>query len=184
MTIPRTMTTLQPGDLLATRGNGWGSFMIRLGAAFRDEPNLINHIAIVMHSDNAGTLWCLEGRPGGVGWKDATGYLRSKYTMCNRTQPKTDAQRKIITDGAKALIGTPYDWQAIVADAGGAMGPVLDRVWQLKWRKTGVPGHVVCSSLADYLYEKAHLANPEKEREVSPADWLDLWIKNGWATRP
>jgi hypothetical protein len=177
--------TVFPGDLLATHSSsGWGSFMIRLGAAFRNQPNLANHIAIVMHTDKSGTLWCLEGRPGGVGWKDATEYMNSKYTLCNRVQPKTPQQRRIVTDGAKAMIGTAYDWEAIVADAGGALGQALDKVWELKWGKTGVPGQVVCSSLADYLYQKAGLVNPAKEREVSPADWVQLWIEKGWATRP
>jgi hypothetical protein len=172
---------VKPGDLLATRSGGWAGAMIRFGAAFRDQVNLANHIAIVHHTDNAGTCWVIEGRPGGVGWRDATAYLNSPYTVGNEKQPKTDAQRKIVTDGATALLGTEYDWQGIIHDAAGALGMDL---WKLKWGKTGVPGQVVCSSLADYLYGKAGLENPPKEREVSPADWVDLWIRKQWASRP
>lgn len=180
-------TGLRPGDLLAThsRGGGLGGRLIRLGAAFRDQVNLANHIAVVMHTDAKGTLWVLEGRPGGVGWRDARDYLASHYTVGNAAQPKTGAQRKIVTDGARALIGTPYDWAAITADAGGALGGQLDAAWELRWGPNGaVPGHVVCSSLADWLYTKAKLENPAKEREVSPADWVELWISHGWAARP
>jgi len=103
---------VKPGDLLAThsQGGGWGGRLIRLGAALRDQPNLSNHIAIVHHVDASGTLWVLEGRPGGVGWRDATPYMESKMTVCNADQPKSDRQRKIVCDGAVALIGTAYDW--------------------------------------------------------------------------
>lgn len=173
------MTDLQPGDLLATRTKGGlGSFLIRLGAAIRDRPNLVNHIAVVHHYDDAGTLWCLEGRPGGVGWRDAADYTADRWTVCNAAQPKTATQRATITTGALAMIGTDYDWEAIAHDAGAVFG--LDKVWQLKWGGQ-VPGHVVCSSLAAYLYAKAGLDCPAGDREVSPGDWVSLWISRGWS---
>jgi hypothetical protein len=174
---------VRPGDLLTTRSTGWGGLMIRLGAAFRDKPNLVNHVAIIHHTDPSGTVWCIEGRPGGVGWRQATDYLASKWTVANASQPKNAAQRKQVCDGAVAMVGTDYDWQAIAADAGHAFG--LDGIWQLRWGKGGqVPGQVVCSSLAAYLYAKARLDHPEGDRAVVPADWLTLWIENGWAGRP
>jgi len=181
------MTTLniKPADLLLTRSTGWASWMIRFGAALRDRPNLVNHVAIVHHIDKEGTVWCIEGRPGGVGWRDAKDYLSSPHTMCNYKQPKDEAQRKIVTDGAVAMLGTPYDWEAIASDAANSF-PGLANIWNLKWGPQGtVPGHVVCSSLAAFLYDpKAKLARPEGDREVAPADWLALWIDRGWATRP
>jgi hypothetical protein len=175
------VTALQPGDLLATRTKGgFGSLMIRLGAALRDEPNLANHIAVVHHADAAGTTWCIEGRPGGVGWRNAADYLRSRWTMCNAAQPKTPAQRGQVAGGSVKLLGTAYDWQAIAHDAGSVFG--LDHAWQLRWGPAGqVPGHVVCSSLAAWLYQQAGLACPPGDREVAPADWLALWIERGWS---
>lgn len=174
---------LSPGDLLLTRSSGFGGFMIRLGAALRDRPNLINHVAIVHHTDSSGTVWVLEGRPGGVGWRDATDYLKSRHTITNATQPKTQDQRAEIVKQATAMIGTPYDWEAITQDAAGAFG--LDHVWELRWGKAGkVPGHVVCSSLAAWVYLNAGLAYPIGDREVTPADWLRLWISKGWDSRP
>ena len=173
---------LLPGDLLATRGDGWTSALIRLGAALLDHPNMINHIAIVHHRDATGTLWCIEGRPGGVGWRDAQGYLGSHWTLCNTTQPKSDKQRAAIAKGAEALIGTEYDWAAIAADAGQAFR--LGQAWSLKWRDGQVPGQVVCSSLAAYLYDKTDLDHPPGDRKVSPANWVDLWVNHDWATRP
>jgi len=173
---------VQPGDLLATRSGGWAGMMIRLGSAFRDQPNLHNHIAIVTHTDGAGTTWCVEGRPGGFGWKDAASYLNSKWTVHNRVQPKTLAQRHQVMAGAREMVGADYDWLAIAHDAAGAFG--LDKVWKLKWGKDGeVPGQVVCSSAAAYLYAKAGLDHPGGDREVTPADWTELWVEKGWARR-
>jgi hypothetical protein len=174
--------TVRPGDLLATRSSGWAAVAIRLGAALRDRPNLSNHIAIVHHTDAAGTTWCVEGRPGGVGWRDATAYLTSKWTVCNAPQAKSEKQRRQVCEGAEAMLGTEYDWQAIAADAGDAFG--LPGVWQMRWRDRGVPGQVVCSSLAAYIYTRAGLESPPGDRRVAPADWVNLWIERGWAERP
>jgi len=64
-----------PGDLLLTRSKtGVFGRLIRVGAALRDEPNLINHVVIVDHQDRQGTWWGIEGRPGGVGWVDLQRY--------------------------------------------------------------------------------------------------------------
>jgi hypothetical protein len=76
------------------------------------------------------------------------------------------------------MLGTPYDWDAIAADAAGAFG--LRDVWGMKWTDGQVPGHVVCSSLAAYLYQHCGLACPPGDRTVSPADWLKLLITNHW----
>lgn len=171
---------IAPGDLLVTRSQGTGGFLIRLGAALRDRPNMVNHVAIVHHTDANGVTWCIEGRPGGVGWRDASDYLRSPYTVTNASQHKSPAQRVRVANGAVALLGTPYDWEAIAQDAAGAFG--LDHVWQLRWGGT-VPGHVVCSSLAAWLYADANLGHPSGDREVTPADWLALWIERDWGSR-
>lgn len=173
------MTDAKPGDILAVRSSGFAGKMIRLGAALRDTPNLDNHIAVVHHLDGNGTLWCLEGRPGGVGWRDAKAYMASRWTLSNADQPKTEAQRQAVCKTAEAMIGTAYDWAAIAEDAGQALG--LKRIWA---EKAGgqVPGHVVCSSLAAYAYDRNGLAAPLPMdfRHVTPADW-DQWIlMRGW----
>jgi len=82
------VTAVQPGDVLAVRGGGLAGKLIRLGAAFRGQPNLDAHIAVVHHTDEHGTVWALEGRPGGVGWRDAKAYLASPWTVTNAGQPK------------------------------------------------------------------------------------------------
>jgi len=172
--------TLQPGDVIAVRTSGFGGFAIRLGAALTGKPNLQNHIAIVHHTDAARTLWCIEGRPGGVGWADATRYLASPWTVSNALQPKSPAQRLIVTQGAVALIGTDYDWSAIAADAAADLD--LSGLWHPAFGKLA-PGHVVCSSLAEWLYLKALLQCPLRRaaREVQPADWTEFFISKGWA---
>ena len=181
-----TAALVAPGDILAVRSPGTAGRLIRFGSAMRElvtgaaEPNLDNHIAVVHHTDKAGTLWVLEGRPGGVGWRQASDYLASPWTLSNAGQPKTPAQRKAVCDAMHAIIGVAYDWEAIAADAGDAFG--LDRVWQPGWDGK-VPGHVVCSSSAAYAYTKAGLGRPDQVadgREVTPADWVAFILGHGY----
>jgi hypothetical protein len=166
--------TVLPGDVLAVRGGGIPAAAIRLGAALRGKPNLSCHIAVVDHADDNGTLWCIEGRPGGVGWRDAKDYLASPWTLTNAAQPKDPAQRALITRTARAMLGTPYDWAAIAGDGLSDL-----HLWDPVHGQ--VRGHVVCSALAAYAYDKAGLARPARdERMVQPADW-DTWIlTQGW----
>jgi hypothetical protein len=170
--------TPKPGDVIAVRNTGFASAAIRLGAALRGVPNLANHIAVVHHTDAKGTLWVLEGRPGGVGWQDASRYLNSPWSESNVLQSKTDAQRTAVTKGALALIGTPYDWAGIVAD--GAADLNLSKLWHPAFNKGPLPGHVVCSSLAAYLYDQAGLDCPKDGRECQPGDWTEFIDTHGY----
>lgn len=181
--------TLQPGDVIAVRTSGFAGWLIRLGAALTGKPNLQNHIAIVHHTDAAGTLWCVEGRPGGVGWADATRYISSPWTVSNSLQAKSPDQRKLVCDGAVALIGKGYDWEAIAADAAADLD--LSQLWHPQFHSLArghsrdlVPGHVVCSSLAEWLYMKALLDCPAPgrgAREIQPGDWTEFFVMKGWA---
>jgi hypothetical protein len=174
------VTDVRPGDVLAVRSSGVAGLAIRLGAAFRDRPNLSNHIAVVHHVDAHGTLWCVEGRPGGAGWRDAKAYLASPWVLTNAGQPKTDLQRAAVCKVMAALVGAAYDWEAIVADAAGDLH--LDTAWLPAWNGT-VPGHVVCSSLAVYAYGKAGLTSPPVTRTDQPSDWDAFILTRGWEAR-
>lgn len=170
---------VQPGDILAvSTGDGLAARMIRLGAAVMNRPNLANHIAIVHHVDAEGVLWVLEGRPGGVGWRQASDYLASPYTVSNVLQEKTPKQRALLSREAVKLVGTRYDWEAIADDAAMAFHITIP-TWNPSFG-SGVPAHLVCSSFAAYLYAKAGLAHPKGDRNVSPADWVDLILANHW----
>ena len=167
-----------PGDVLAVRSGSLAAWAIRFGSAFRDGPNLSNHIAVASHYDAHGTLWCAEGKPGGVGQRDARAYLASPWTLTNAAQPKTRAQRDAVAGVMTALNGTAYDWQAICASAARDLGFTLPG-WDPGWHGQ-VPAHVICSSLAAYAYAKAGLACPPGERGCQPSDW-DTWIlTRGW----
>jgi hypothetical protein len=156
--------------------------MIRLGAALRDEPNLDNHVAVVHHQDAAGIWWVIEGRPGGVGYADARHYLSSRWTNDNIGQPKTDDQRAQIASVALGMLGTPYDWSGIVADAMNAVG-VQDK-WAEDWNGQGPPAHVVCSSLACWIYQHVGLAYPtaHQPRLTTPADWDEFVVEHGYSS--
>lgn len=173
------MMDVQPGDILAVRSGGFAGTMIRFGAALTGAPNLQNHIAVVHHVDKAGTTWVIEGRPGGVGWRDAKAYLASRWTMSNAIELKTQKQRALVCEAVQAAIAVPYDWAGIAADAAAALR--LPSLWQEKWDGK-VPAHVVCSSLAAWAYQKAGLPHPSVHdlARTTPADWTAMMISDGW----
>lgn len=178
------MITVSPGDVVAVRNTGYAAMAIRFGAALLGKPNLSNHIAVVHHTitnpDGSTTLWGIEGKPGGVGWIDMTGYLESKWTLSNAEQPKTLDQRAHICAVMEAMLGTDYDWEAIVGDAFEALRlPIL---FGEHWAKTGTPGHVVCSSVAAYAYLESGAKHPnlKNERRCMPGDWNEFIITRGW----
>lgn len=168
-----------PGIVLVTRGGGRASFMIRLGAAFRDKPNLGNHVAVAHHTDKDGTPWGLEGRPGGVGWVDLRKYIDSPWTVTNAEQPIDPRVRSTIAKKMEAMIGTEYDWNAIAADAFESLH--IRALFKQNWKGQGAPGHVVCSSFAAYLYHAADLPAPLGDaRYVTPGDWGQFIVVRGW----
>jgi hypothetical protein len=160
---------VQPGDVLAVRTSGFAAAAIRFGSALLGRPNISNHIAVVHHVDAEGTVWCIEGRPGGVGWRSAADYVSSPWTLVNSAQPKTAEQRVLISRAMTAMLGTRYDWEAIVDD-----GLTDLHLWH---PVAGVVhGETVCSALAAYGYDQAKLPRPKgAERLVQPSDW-DTWI--------
>lgn len=168
------MTELLPGTVIAVRTGGFAAEMIRLGAALAGKPDISNHIAVVHHTDAAGTTWVIEGRPGGVGWRQAGDYLSSRWSLDNRDQPLTDAQRLLIAKGAVAMLGTAYDWDAIADDG-------LSDLHLWHPQAGVVHGETVCSAFAAFLYDQAKALRPKgAERLVQPGDW-DTWIlTRGW----
>ena len=167
-----------PGDVWAVRTSGRPAWWIRIGAALRDEPNLSNHVLVPHHQDAAGTWWAIEGRPGGVGWVDCSLYLESPWLITNAAQPKTSIERRSVCATMEALLGTAYDWSAIVADGMADLGFRVPG-WDPSWHGT-VPAHVVCSSSAAYAYAKAGLPCPKGDRLVQPADWDSFIINRAW----
>jgi hypothetical protein len=168
------------GDVLAVRTKGRPAWWIRFGSAVADKPDLSNHIAVVHHIDFNGTVWVIEGKPGGVGWRDASAYLADKHTITNIEQPKTDVQRQGVADTMQALLKTDYDWEAIVMDGLSDVGIKIPD-WSPTWKGT-VPAHVVCSSVAAYSYAKNGLSCPAGDRGVQPSDWDEFILTKGWET--
>lgn len=180
------IAALNPGDVVAVdTGNAPQDDLIRLGALLDGTPAPANHVVIVHHRDKAGTLWGIEGRPGGVGYVDMakyTGSALAKYGNSNTALPRTAQESHLVLMCAERLLGTPYDWVGgIAADALGAFGldlaKVLGKLWGWHDGTTLRPAHVVCSSLAQWVY--AHLGLPcpaVKDAELcTPADW---WAYN------
>lgn len=175
------MAQLRPGDIVCSRtSKGLAGRLIRLGAAIMDKPNTVNHVIVVSHRDAAGTLWGIEARPGGVGYRDMGTVVHSAWSLDNIAQTKTTAQRKQIVEAAKGMLGTPYDWEGIAADAMEAIG--AQALWCQFDRDGTAPAHVVCSSLADWVYDKVGLESPGKhfDRECSPGDWAEFITLHGF----
>lgn len=171
---------LDVGDLLFTRTESLGGRLIRFGAALLDEPNLDNHVAIVHHRDGSGRWWAIEGRPGGAGWVDARHYLACDHTGNNALQPKTARQRARVAEAAMGMLGVGYDWAAVIEDT--LMCLRLGELWQQDWHGAGPPAHVVCSSLAAYLYQVVGLDRPTRHeaRFTTPADWSDFVLTHDY----
>lgn len=174
------MTDPQPADLLIVSGTSLPSKLIEIGAVLmgRDPAS---HIAVMHHVDAHGVPWAIEGRPGGVGWADARGYLNDPRTVTNIGQPKTPAQRQQVCALMVKMLGTAYDWQGGIAqDAEIALH--LPRLWTPD-ASGKVPGHVVCSSLAAWGYDQAGLPSPSPPaawETVTPADWKTWCEQKHW----
>lgn len=176
------------GDVLAVNtGNAITSELIRLGEAIEGKPNLANHVVIVHHQDAKGTWWGIEGRPGGVGYVDMAKYLSTslvKYADSNAAEPRTTDQRATIAKAAVGMLGVGYDWVGgIASDALDAfrlrdLAGLLDHWWGWKDPANPAlrPAHVVCSSLAAWVYRNLGLACPPvtDEELCMPADWWDF----------
>lgn len=174
-------TKLKPANVLAISGGA--SFVdkaIQIGALLDGEP-AAQHIAVVHHRDAKGVLWGIEGRPGGVGWVDCTRYVDHPLTVSNINQPLTDEVRFGISTIMEAMLGTPYDWQAIIEDGDLELAVALGLpdIWHEKVDGK-LPGHIVCSSLAAYGYARKDQPRPRPDdyRHVSPADWELFIIAN------
>jgi hypothetical protein len=175
---------VQIGDVLAIHGTTLADKMIELGSSLIGEPNLASHIAVLHHQDANGTWWVLEGRPGGVGWRDATAYLNSSYTITNRNQPRTIEQRTEICYWMAKLINTQYDWDAIVNDGLRDLHLVtMPDPWGIKDINGEVSGHIVCSSAATFAHVMAKCLHPEyaSMTDTEPSDWVKFILDNNYA---
>jgi hypothetical protein len=175
-------------DVLAVRTTGMFARLIRLAEALEDEPNTCNHIAVVHHFDPQGRPWVIAGQPGGVGEADARLLISDRWTVNNCGQPgRTTAARQRVAQRAAAMLGTPYDWEAIEDDAIRAFAPYAKEIWDRDWTSPAgrqlAPGHVVCSSFAAYLYDQEGWDHPEqvKDREITPGDWAQFMIEHGYS---
>jgi hypothetical protein len=174
-----------PGDVWTVRTGGIAAKLIRFGTALRylfagnPAPWRDNHVVIVIKLTD-GVWWGIEGRPGGVGWADLTGYLNDPATVSNQDQPKTDAQRAAIVALVPQVLGTPYDWDAIMASAATDLHlPELFNGNPSKWGTT-VPGHVICSSVASWMYDHLGMKAPTEGPDTQPSDWTLFDIQKGW----
>lgn len=176
------LADLKPATVLCVRNpDSIAGKAISIGEDLLGLPDS-THIALVHHTDDKGTVWALEARPGGVGWRDARAYIASPYTVANIGQPVFDASRVHIATEAEAMVGTDYAWlSGIAADA--ARDLHLEDRWGEQWGSHGVaPAHIVCSSYVAYLY--THYGQtapmPSDPEHTEPGDWTKMILDHGW----
>lgn len=171
-----TSTDLLPGDILVVADKKWPSFFIKLRALFKGESSLHNHVAVISHRDEAGTLWAVEGRPSGTGWVDADVYLKAKFTKTNARldSTRTAEGREKVAEIVRGMVGTKYDWSAIIELGMDAID--AGRLWHAKdFGADEIPAHVICSALAAWAYKYVGWRRPpELARFTTPGDWYDF----------
>lgn len=168
---------IKPGHVLVSSGgDSLVDKGIQIAAILQGDP-AAEHMAVVHHKDKVGRWIGVEGRPGGVGWVDCSSYIGNALTVANLHQVIQEKERYEIAVLMEAMLGTPYDWQAIVEDGGMAFG--LPDIWTNNVDGK-LPGHIVCSALAAYGYDKYGVAapSPKDYRHVSPGDWEEFILKN------
>ncbi|MEU8199307.1 hypothetical protein AB0C10_36535 [Microbispora amethystogenes] len=182
--MPRFTGSVDVGDVIVTREGPWVlSAAIRLGELLLGLPAKVNHVVIVHHKDPVTGKWVgIEGRPSGTGWCDVEARLAMPLTNANTLQPKTEEQRYLIARAAGTLIDTAYDWGAIAEAARQATR--LRILAAQEWPEDAVPGAVICSSFADWAYERVGLPNPggaAMTRFTTPAHWDAFMLGRQWA---
>jgi hypothetical protein len=173
---------LKPGDVVVVEMGIW---IIRVliwiqalfSGNFKYRQN--GHVIVVSHTDDAGRLWGIEGRPGGIGWADLT-KRNGKYGISTAEQPKTNEQRALIVSTMEQLLGTRYDYEAYLDIAFRTIG--ITTTWK-DYQGEDVPVQFICSAVADWVYEQAGLANPGKDeitRYTTPAQWGKFIDNKEW----
>jgi len=173
---------LKPGDVVIVEMGIWIiRVLIWIQAILTGKAKYrqSGHIIVVSHTDDQGRLWGIEGRPGGVGWAQLD-KRSGHWGLSNAEQPKTPEQRAKVVDTMKSLLGTHYDYGAYLVIALNTLG--ITSQWT-DWEGNNVPTHVICSAVADYVYEDVGLANPggmKITRFTTPAEWAEFVDKKDW----
>jgi len=178
-------SVLRPGDVVIVEMGIWIIRWLITIQAFlvgKAKYRQSGHVIVVTHRDSEGRLWGIEGRPGGVGWAELD-KRAGKWGLSNVEQVKDDAQRSKIVETMKTLLGTKYDYDAYVQIALATIG--INTTWT-DFNGCDVPSHIICSAIADYVYEDVGLANPGGEtitRFTTPAQWGEFIDKKQWETK-
>jgi hypothetical protein len=173
---------LKPGDVVIVAMGVWIIRWLIYVQSFltgRAKYKESGHVIVVTHRDDQNRLWGIEGRPGGVGWAQLD-KRNGKWGIANTDQPKDAAQRSKIVETMKSLLGTKYDYDAYLQIALQTIG--INVSWT-DFQGNQVPTHIICSAIADYVYEDVGLANPggmKVTRLTTPAQWAEFIDKGDY----
>lgn len=160
------------GDIGLTQISGWGGKAIRAaqwlnGDGYAD----YEHVFVVSHVYEDGTIWIVEAMPGGAqtynNWHDLA---RCRWLIC------PDEHREAVAAAARSYIGVPYsvlDYASLAARRIHLPVPRLRKY--IKNTK-----HMICSQLADQAAADGgwHLFNDNRwAGDVTPGDLNKLWVQ-------
>ncbi len=137
------------------------------------------HVIVVHHRDAENRLWGIEAQALGIGWVDMQKH-DGKWGVANSAQPRSEEVNAKITDMAFRLLGTTYDYLAYLDFALNAVG--ITKTWK-DFDGNDVPVSLICSAVADYIYESNGLPNPGGDsvtRYTTPADWAKFIDSKKW----
>jgi hypothetical protein len=151
--------------VVSTRGFAAGC--IRLGTRSH-----YNHVIIA-----EGTGWAFEAEPGGVDTCTENAYKDAVWVSV----PLTEGQRVKVLAYLHTELGTPYNWPAIVVFALRTLMPWLPHKALDGWADRR--RNQICSELAVNALRWAgvDLFPGRLAATVSPADILNLALREGWA---
>lgn len=175
-------STLKPGDIVVVKISIWGlKWLVGLQTLLSGnwKYRKAGHVIVVHHRDSEGRLWGVESQALGIGWVNMEKH-NGNWGVSNSEQPRTEEVNDKVIKMAEQLLGKPYDYLAYLDFAMNALG--INQSWK-DFQGNDVPVALICSAVADYIYESEGLPNPgglEITRYTTPALWAKFIDKKEW----
>lgn len=155
---------MKAGDIGFARIGGFTGFWVSFGQWLTGDGCRYTHVFIVLDDDTV-----IEAMPGGARIASIHGRYPEDGMFYYSRLPLADAQRQVIVQEARKLVGTKYGFSDYLALAFAHVGI------RPKWLRKYISGNgrMICSQLVDYVYCKAgiHLFSDGRlSQDVTPGD--------------
>ena len=162
------MVTLEPGDIVLTRGSAFFSRLIRkLTRSEGEAPTIVNHSGIMVTSEDV-----VESLSRTLNRKFWDVYPEKNKVYVVRKLALSEEHREIVIKKALSYVGAKYGWLKILAHG-------LDRlVFRNRYvvrRLAFMDNYPICSWVVAYAYFEVGLSFGVHPNEASPDDIWD-WV--------